>query len=157
MHFYIFINIVSFLHGQQSQSANCLKRLEIVMECAYVITTTARDEPARSSHTAVVEETPTTSNQRRCVGECARNQNVNSNNLNIFYKIVFFFYFWNLFDELMPCYFLFLFHSNKKHKWTNETYKSLNKRLSYSTTKLGRYSPSKNLVSGILICERSFL
>lgn len=90
MHFYIYINIVSFLHGQQSQSANCLKRLEIVMECAYVITTTVRDEPARSSHTAVVEETPTTSNQRRCVGECARNQNVNSNNLNIFYKIVFF-------------------------------------------------------------------
>lgn len=89
MHFYIYINIVSFLHGQQSQSANCLKRLEIVMECAYVITTTVRDEPARSSHTAVVEETPTTSNQRRCVGECARNQNVNSNNLNIFYKIVF--------------------------------------------------------------------
>lgn len=90
MHFYIYINIVSFLHGQQSQSANCLKRLEIVMECAYVITTTVRDEPARSSHTAVVEETPTTSNQRRCVGECARNQNVNSNNLNIFYKIFFF-------------------------------------------------------------------
>lgn len=90
MHFYIYINIVSFLHGQQSQSANCLKRLEIVMECAYVITTTVRDEPARSSHTAVVEETPTTSIQRRCVGECARNQNVNSNNLNIFYKIVFF-------------------------------------------------------------------
>lgn len=90
MHFYIYINIVSFLHGQQSQSANCLKRLEIVMECAYVITTTVRDEPARSFHTAVVEETPTTSNQRRCVGECARNQNVNSNNLNIFYKIVFF-------------------------------------------------------------------
>lgn len=89
MHFYIYINIVSFLHGQQSQSANCLKRLEIVMECAYVITTTVRDEPARSSHTAVVEETPTTSIQRRCVGECARNQNVNSNNLNIFYKIVF--------------------------------------------------------------------
>lgn len=89
MHFYIYINIVSFLHGQQSQSANCLKRLEIVMECAYVTTTTVRDEPARSSHTAVVEETPTTSNQRRCVGECARNQNVNSNNLNIFYKIVF--------------------------------------------------------------------
>lgn len=90
MHFYIYINIVSFLHGQQSQSANCLKRLEIVMECAYVTTTTVRDEPARSSHTAVVEETPTTSNQRRCVGECARNQNVNSNNLNIFYKMVFF-------------------------------------------------------------------
>lgn len=126
MQFYIYINIVSFLHCQQSQSANCLKRLEIVMECAYVITTTVRDEPARSSHTAVVEETPTTSNQRRCVGECAKNQNVNSNNLNkkkcnIFYN--FFFNFWNLFDELMPCYFLFYFTQiriiNEQMKHTN--------------------------------------
>lgn len=50
---------------------------------AYVITTTVRDESAGSSRTAVVEGTPTTSNQRRCVGECAKNENVSSNKVTV--------------------------------------------------------------------------